>query len=413
MRQITQNPDVILPAMEPRTSALLGRLSESATIAMARKAAELKSSGVDVISLSLGEPDFDTPDAMKAAGIEAIEQNITHYTPVPGLADVREAIARKFLRDNGLAYSADQIVVSNGAKQSITNVVLSLVDPGEEVILPAPYWVSYADMVAFAGGTAVVLPTHIDEDFKIQPEALEAAITDKTRLLIYSSPCNPSGSVYTKAETAAIADVLRRHPHVYAISDEIYELINFTGAHASLAAEEGMWERVITVNGVSKGFAMTGWRLGYIGAPLWIAKACSKIQGQVTSAPCSIAQVAAGAAVSADPSIADDMKAAFLARRDVMIAGLEAIPGLKVNRPMGAFYLFPDVSAWFGKTTESGSMLNTSSDVSMFLLEQAHVATVAGDAFGTPECIRLSYAASEEVLRESIRRIEEAAKRLA
>lgn len=413
MRQITQNPDVILPAMEPRTSALLGRLSESATIAMARKAAELKSSGVDVISLSLGEPDFDTPDAMKAAGIEAIEQNITHYTPVPGLADVREAIARKFLRDNGLAYSADQIVVSNGAKQSITNVVLSLVDPGEEVILPAPYWVSYADMVAFAGGTAVVLPTCIDEDFKIQPEALEAAITDKTRLLIYSSPCNPSGSVYTKAETAAIADVLRRHPHVYAISDEIYELINFTGAHASLAAEEGMWERVITVNGVSKGFAMTGWRLGYIGAPLWIAKACSKIQGQVTSAPCSIAQVAAGAAVSADPSIADDMKAAFLARRDVMIAGLEAIPGLKVNRPMGAFYLFPDVSAWFGKTTESGSMLNTSSDVSMFLLEQAHVATVAGDAFGTPECIRLSYAASEEVLRESIRRIEEAAKRLA
>jgi aspartate aminotransferase len=399
--------------MEPRTSALLGRLSESATIAMARKAAELKSSGVDVISLSLGEPDFDTPDAMKAAGIEAIEQNITHYTPVPGLADVREAIARKFLRDNGLAYSADQIVVSNGAKQSITNVVLSLVDPGEEVILPAPYWVSYADMVAFAGGTAVVLPTRIDEDFKIQPEALEAAITDKTRLLIYSSPCNPSGSVYTKAETAAIADVLRRHPHVYAISDEIYELINFTGAHASLAAEEGMWERVITVNGVSKGFAMTGWRLGYIGAPLWIAKACSKIQGQVTSAPCSIAQVAAGAAVSADPSIADDMKAAFLARRDVMIAGLEAIPGLKVNRPMGAFYLFPDVSAWFGKTTESGSMLNTSSDVSMFLLEQAHVATVAGDAFGTPECIRLSYAASEEVLRESIRRIEEAAKRLA
>lgn len=413
MRQITQNPDVILPAMEPRTSALLGRLSESATIAMARKAAELKSSGVDVISLSLGEPDFDTPDAMKAAGIEAIEQNITHYTPVPGLADVREAIARKFLRDNGLAYSADQIVVSNGAKQSITNVVLSLVDPGEEVILPAPYWVSYADMVAFAGGTAVVLPTRIDEDFKIQPEALEAAITDKTRLLIYSSPCNPSGSVYTKAETAAIADVLRRHPHVYAISDEIYELINFTGAHASLAAEEGMWERVITVNGVSKGFAMTGWRLGYIGAPLWIAKACSKIQGQVTSAPCSIAQVAAGAAVSADPSIADDMKAAFLARRDVMIAGLEAIPGLKVNRPMGAFYLFPDVSAWFGKTTEGGSMLNTSSDVSMFLLEQAHVATVAGDAFGTPECIRLSYAASEEVLRESIRRIEEAAKRLA
>jgi len=399
--------------MEPRTSALLGRLSESATIAMARKAAELKASGVDVISLSLGEPDFDTPEAMKAAGIQAIEQNITHYTPVPGLADVREAIARKFLRDNGLAYTADQIVVSNGAKQSITNVVLSLVDPGEEVILPAPYWVSYADMVALAGGTSVVLPTRIEDDFKIQPEALEAAINDKTRLLIYSSPCNPSGSVYTKAETEAIADVLRRHPHVYVISDEIYELINFTDAHASLAAEEGMWDRVITVNGVSKGFAMTGWRLGYIGAPLWIAKACSKIQGQVTSAPCSIAQVAAGAAVDADPSIADEMKAAFLSRRDLMIEGLSAIEGMKVNKPMGAFYLFPDVAAWFGRKTPKGAVLESSSDVAMFLLEEAHVATVAGDAFGTPECIRLSYAASEDTLREAVSRIAEAANSLA
>lgn len=399
--------------MEPRTSALLGRLSESATIAMARKAAELKASGVDVISLSLGEPDFDTPEGMKAAGIQAIEQNITHYTPVPGLADVREAIARKFLRDNGLAYTADQIVVSNGAKQSITNVVLSLVDPGEEVILPAPYWVSYADMVALAGGTSVVLPTRIEDDFKIQPEALEAAINDKTRLLIYSSPCNPSGSVYTKAETEAIADVLRRHPHVYVISDEIYELINFTDAHASLAAEEGMWDRVITVNGVSKGFAMTGWRLGYIGAPLWIAKACSKIQGQVTSAPCSIAQVAAGAAVDADPSIADEMKAAFLSRRDLMIEGLSAIEGMKVNKPMGAFYLFPDVAAWFGRKTPKGAVLESSSDVAMFLLEEAHVATVAGDAFGTPECIRLSYAASEDTLREAVSRIAEAANSLA
>lgn len=399
--------------MEPRTSALLGRLSESATIAMARKAAELKASGVDVISLSLGEPDFDTPEAMKAAGIQAIEQNITHYTPVPGLADVREAIARKFLRDNGLAYTADQIVVSNGAKQSITNVVLSLVDPGEEVILPAPYWVSYADMVALAGGTSVVLPTRIEDDFKIQPEALEAAINDKTRLLIYSSPCNPSGSVYTKAETEAIADVLRRHPHVYVISDEIYELINFTDAHASLAAEEGMWDRVITVNGVSKGFAMTGWRLGYIGAPLWIAKACSKIQGQVTSAPCSIAQVAAGAAVDADPSIADEMKAAFLSRRDLMIDGLSAIEGMKVNKPMGAFYLFPDVAAWFGRKTPKGAVLESSSDVAMFLLEEAYVATVAGDAFGTPECIRLSYAASEDTLREAVSRIAEAANSLA
>lgn len=398
--------------MEPRTSALLGRLSESATIAMARKAAELKASGIDVISLSLGEPDFDTPELLKQAGIQAIEQNITHYTPVPGLQDVREAIAAKFKRDNNLPYTADQIVVSNGAKQSITNVVLSLVDPGEEVILPAPYWVSYADMVALAGGTSVVLPTRIEEDFKIQPEALEAAITPQTRLLIYSSPCNPSGSVYTKAETEAIAEVLRRHPHVYAISDEIYELINFTEAHASLAAEEGMWDRVITVNGVSKGFAMTGWRLGYIGAPAWIAKACSKIQGQVTSAPCSIAQVAAGAAVAKDPSIADEMKAAFLKRRDLMIAGLQAIPGLKVNQPMGAFYLFPDVSDWFGKTTPSGAVLSSSDDVSLFLLEEAHVGTVAGSAFGTPECIRLSYAASEATLSEAIRRIHEAANSL-
>jgi aspartate aminotransferase len=398
--------------MEPRTSALLGRLSESATIAMARKAAELKASGIDVISLSLGEPDFDTPELLKQAGIQAIEQNITHYTPVPGLQDVREAIAAKFKRDNNLPYTADQIVVSNGAKQSITNVVLSLVDPGEEVILPAPFWVSYADMVALAGGTSIILPTRIEDDFKIQPEALEAAITPQTRLLIYSSPCNPSGSVYTKAETEAIAEVLRRHPHVYAISDEIYELINFTESHASLAAEEGMWDRVITVNGVSKGFAMTGWRLGYIGAPVWIAKACSKIQGQVTSAPCSIAQVAAGAAVAEDPSIADEMKAAFLKRRDLMIAGLQAIPGLKVNQPMGAFYLFPDVSEWFGKSTPSGAVLSSSDDVSLFLLEEAHVGTVAGSAFGTPECIRLSYAASEDTLSEAIRRIHEAANSL-
>lgn len=398
--------------MEMRTSALLGRLSESATIAMARKAAELKSSGMDVISLSLGEPDFDTPDPLKAAGIAAIEDNVTHYTPVPGIQDVREAIAYKFQRDNGLPYTPDQIVVSNGAKQSITNVVLSLVDPGEEVILPAPYWVSYADMVALAGGKSVVMPTRIEDDFKIQPEALEAVINENTRLLIYSSPCNPSGSVYTKEETAAIAEVLRRHPHVFAISDEIYELINFTEAHASLAAEEGMWDRVITVNGVSKGFAMTGWRLGYIGAPTWIAKACSKIQGQVTSAPCSIAQVAAGAAVASDPSIADEMKAAFLKRRDMMIEGLKTVPGMVVNQPMGAFYLFPDVSSWFGKTTPTGQVLRDSNDVAMYLLEQAHVATVAGQAFGTPECIRLSYAASDVTLANAISRIQKAAESL-
>jgi len=393
--------------MQQRTSQLLNRLSESATIAMARKANELKSAGVDVISLSLGEPDFDTPELIKDAGIEAIKNNITHYTPVPGLPDVREAISAKFKRDNGLDYAPSQIVVSNGAKQSITNVVLSLVDPGEEVILPAPYWVSYADMVAFAGGTHRVLPTSIEHDFKIQPDELEAAITEKTRLLIYSSPCNPSGSVYTVQEIEALAAVLKRHPQVYIISDEIYELINFTGKHCSIGTIDELKDRVITVNGVSKGFAMTGWRLGYIGAPEWIAKACSKIQGQVTSAPCSIAQVAAGAAVSADPRIAETMRSAFLVRRDLMIEGLSSIPGLKVNKPMGAFYLFPDVSALFGKTAGPRTIQNAE-DFSMYLLEEAHVATVGGNAFGTPECIRLSYAASESQLKEALSRISKA-----
>ncbi len=397
--------------MTQRTSQLLNRLSESATIAMARKATELKKSGVDVISLSLGEPDFDTPELLKAAGIKAIEENITHYTPVPGILDVREAISKKFKRDNGLDYGPDQIVVSNGAKQSITNVVLSLVDPGEEVILPAPYWVSYADMVALAGGTSRVLATSIEHDFKIQPEALEAAITDKTRLLIYSSPCNPSGSVYTQSEIDALAEVLKRHPQVFIISDEIYELINFTGKHASIGTIPALKDRVITVNGVSKGFAMTGWRLGYIGAPMWIAKACSKVQGQVTSAPCSIAQVAAGAAVSANPSIADEMKSAFLKRRDIMIAGLSAIPGMKVNKPMGAFYLFPDVSELYG-TSVGQRHINNAEDFAMYLLEEAHVATVGGGAFGTPECIRLSYAASEAQLQEAIRRISKAVEAL-
>jgi aspartate aminotransferase len=378
---------------------------------MARKATELKKSGVDVISLSLGEPDFDTPEILKEAGIQAIKDNITHYTPVPGILDVREAISMKFKRDNGLDYAPDQIVVSNGAKQSITNVVLSLIDPGEEVILPAPYWVSYADMVALAGGTSKVLATSIEHDFKIQPDALEAAINDKTRLLIYSSPCNPSGSVYTKEEINALAAVLIRNPHVYIISDEIYELINFTGHHASIGTIEALKDRVITVNGVSKGFAMTGWRLGYIGAPAWIAKACSKVQGQVTSAPCSIAQVAAGAAVTADPSIADEMKKAFLQRRDIMIAGLSAIPGMKVNKPMGAFYLFPDVSSLFGKSVGE-RQIDNAQDFAMYLLEVANVATVGGGAFGTPECIRLSYAASESQLQEALRRISEAVEAL-
>jgi len=397
--------------MEHRTSDLLNRLSESATIAMARMARELKASGIDVISLSLGEPDFDTPAVLKQAGIDAINANETHYTPVPGTPRVREAISKKFKRDNDLNYAPDQIVVSTGAKQSLANVVLSLVNPGDEVILPAPYWVSYEEIVKVAGGVPVIIPTSIKEDYKINPEALEEAINEKTRLVIYSSPCNPSGSVYTQSETAAIANVLRKHDNVFTISDEIYELINFTPRHASLAAEPGMIERVITVNGVSKGFAMTGWRLGYIGAPKWIAAACTKIQGQFTSAPCSITQAAAAEAVDQDPSISKSMLDAFLRRRDAMHADLSKIPGIELNMPMGAFYLFPDISKLFGLSYK-GKTLKNSDDVAMYFIEEAHVATVSGAAFGTPECIRISYAAADEVLAEAVRRIDVAVRKL-
>ncbi len=397
--------------MEHRTSDLLNRLSESATIAMARMARELKSSGIDVISLSLGEPDFDTPAVLKQAGIDAINANETHYTPVPGTPRVREAISKKFKRDNDLNYAPDQIVVSTGAKQSLANVVLSLVNPGDEVILPAPYWVSYEEIVKVAGGVPVIIPTSIKEDYKINPEALEEAINEKTRLVIYSSPCNPSGSVYTQSETAAIANVLRKHDNVFTISDEIYELINFTPRHASLAAEPGMIERVITVNGVSKGFAMTGWRLGYIGAPKWIAAACTKIQGQFTSAPCSITQAAAAEAVDQDPSISKSMLDAFLRRRDAMHADLSKIPGIELNMPMGAFYLFPDISKLFGLSYKEKTLKN-SDDVAMYFIEEAHVATVSGAAFGTPECIRISYAAADEVLAEAVRRIDVAVRKL-
>lgn len=397
--------------MKQTTSALLQRLSESATIAMARKARELKDQGIDIISLSLGEPDFDTPMALKQAGIDAIEANETHYTPVPGTPRVRKAIVEKFKRDNGLEYTMDQVVVSTGAKQSLANVVLSLVDPGDEVILPAPFWVSYEEIVKVAGGVPVVLPTSIDNDYKIQPSELEAAITPKTRLVMYSSPCNPSGSVYTLEETAALADVLRGHDRIITVSDEIYELINFTEKHASMAGQPGMWERTVTVNGVSKGFAMTGWRLGYIGAPTWIAAACTKIQGQFTSAPSSITQAAAAAALEADPALVNDMVEAFRRRRALMVEGLSKVPGFKVNQPMGAFYVFPDVSALFGKSF-NGKRIENANDVAFFLLEEARVATVSGAAFGTPECIRLSYAAADDVLREAVRRIDEACRQL-
>ena len=397
--------------MEHTTSDLLQRLSESATIAMARKARELKDQGIDVISLSLGEPDFDTPAEMKQAGIDAIEANETHYTPVPGTPRIRKAIVEKFKRDNGLEYTMDQVVVSTGAKQSLANVVLSLVNPGDEVILPAPYWVSYEEIVKVAGGIPVVLPTSIDNDYKIQPSELEAAITPKTRMVMYSSPCNPSGSVYTEAETAALADVLCKHDRVITVSDEIYELINFTDKHASMAAQPGMWERTVTVNGVSKGFAMTGWRLGYIGAPTWIAAACTKIQGQFTSAPSSITQAASAAALEAEPALVSDMVDAFRRRRALMVEGLSQVPGFKVNQPMGAFYVFPDVSALFGKSFQ-GKTLNNANDVAFYLLEEAKVASVSGAAFGTPECIRLSYAAADDVLVEAVRRIEAACRQL-
>ena len=397
--------------MEHTTSDLLQRLSESATIAMARKARELKDQGIDVISLSLGEPDFDTPAEMKQAGMDAIEANETHYTPVPGTPRIRKAIVEKFKRDNGLEYTMEQVVVSTGAKQSLANVVLSLVNPGDEVILPAPYWVSYEEIVKVAGGIPLVLPTSIDNDYKIQPSELEAAITPKTRMVMYSSPCNPSGSVYTEAETAALAEVLRKHDQIITVSDEIYELINFTDKHASMAAQPGMWERTVTVNGVSKGFAMTGWRLGYIGAPTWIAAACTKIQGQFTSAPSSITQAASAAALETEPALVSDMVDAFRRRRALVVEGLSQVPGFKVNQPMGAFYVFPDVSALFGKSFQ-GKTLENANDVAFYLLEEARVASVSGAAFGTPECIRLSYAAADDVLAEAVRRIDAACRQL-
>ena len=393
--------------METRTSQLLGRLSESATIAMSRKARELKAAGRDIISLSLGEPDFDTPEPVKAAGIQAIEDNFTHYPPVPGYPEVRQAICDKLKRDNGLDYTADQIVISTGAKHSLMNVVLSLVDAGDEVILPAPYWVSYADMTNLAGGKVVTVQTGIEQDFKMTADQLRDALTDRTRIVMVNSPNNPSGSVYTEEEMAALAAVLREHPRAIAISDEIYEYINFTEAHASLAAQPGMMERTVTVNGVSKGFAMTGWRIGYIAAPQWIAAACTKLQGQFTSGASGISQKATEHAMKGGGALAAEMKAAFLKRRDFMIEGLRAIDGFEVNVPQGAFYIFPDVSALFGRK-HAGGALSSGHDLAMYLLEAADVATVGGDAFGSPNCIRLSYAASDEQLAEALRRIERA-----
>ena len=382
-------------------------LSESATIAMARKSRELKAQGIDVISLSLGEPDFNTPDFIKQAAKEGIDQNYSKYMAVNGYEDLRMAISAKFKRDNNINYSKDQIVVSTGAKQSIANVVLSLINPGDEVIIPAPYWVSYEEIVKMAEGVPVGIETSIENDFKITPDQLKAAINTKTKLMIYSSPCNPSGSVYTKEELRGLADVLKSHPSIVVISDEIYEHINFTNSYFSMAAFDDMYNQVVTVNGVSKSFAMTGWRLGYIGAPNWIASACTKIQGQFTSGASSISQRAALAAVSEDPKVVIPMKNAFLERRNYMIKELRSISGFNINEPEGAFYLFPDVSAFFGKEFK-GNKITNADELCLFLLEEAKVALVTGNAFGSPKCIRISYAASMEELKEAIGRIKNA-----
>ena len=382
----------------------VNRLSESATIAMARKARELKSQGIDIISLSLGEPDFNTPDFIKVAAKEGIDKNFSKYMPVNGYQDLREVISYKFKRDNGIDYSPDQIVVSTGAKQSIANVVLSLINPGDEVIVPAPYWVSYAEIIKMAEGIPVFIETSIKNDFKISPLELKGAISSKTKMMIYSSPCNPSGSVYSKEELRSLADVLVNYPSITVVSDEIYEHINFTGSYFSIGAFSDMYNQVVTINGVSKSFAMTGWRLGYIGAPLSIAQACTKIQGQFTSGTSGISQRAAIAAVSADPSVVHEMRDAFLSRRDFILEELNKINGIIINQPQGAFYVFPDISSFFKKSYGDFTISN-SDQLAMYILETAKVAVVTGNAFGSPNCIRISYAASMESLKEAMKRI--------
>ncbi|MDG2426341.1 MAG: pyridoxal phosphate-dependent aminotransferase [Flavobacteriales bacterium] len=390
--------------MEVQTSRLLGRLSESATLAMSRMARELKSEGRDIISLSLGEPDFDTPDPIKEAACQAIADNYTHYMPVPGYLEVREAICKKLLRDNGLEYTPSQIVISTGAKQSLMNTVLSLVDEHDEVILASPYWVSYADMVNLSGATLVDIKTGISSDFKMTPAQLKAALTPRTRLIFLNSPCNPSGSVYSLEELEALAAVIDGHQRALVIADEIYEYIQFGEPHVSFAGINGMMDRTITVNGVSKGFAMTGWRIGYIAAPQWIAAACSKLQGQFTSGASGISQKAAQAAVEHGAPLAEAMRVEFGKRREIMIELLGAVRGFQVNHPTGAFYLFPDVSELFG-AQHAGGTINSGQDLAMYLLKNAGVATVGGDAFGSPDCLRISYAAGESTLREAVRRI--------
>jgi aspartate aminotransferase len=386
-------------------------LSVSQTLAMAQKSRELKAKGIDVINLSLGEPDFNTPDDIKEAAKKAIDDNFSKYPPVPGYGDLRDAISKKFKDENGLEYTADQIVVSAGGKHSLINVILSIVNPGDEVIILAPYWVSYYDQIVFAEGKPVIIEATLENDFKINPEHLEAAITPKTRLIIFNSPSNPTGMVYTREEMERIAKIVQRHEGLFIISDEIYEHITFTGKHESMASFNYIYDRVITVNGVSKGYAMTGWRIGYIGAPLWIAKACNKLQGQFTSGVCSIAQRAALAAVQSKSDSKEIMREAFLRRRDLICGLLSEVKGLKVRVPQGAFYVMPDITYYLGKS-DGTSKINDSDELALYLLDKAQVALVGGTAFGAPKCIRISYAASDNDIREAVKRIKAALEKL-
>mgnify|MGYP001645584300 FL=1 len=393
--------------MNTHLSDRVNNMALSATLAMAAKARELKAQGKDIISLSLGEPDFAVPDFVKKAAIEAIEQGYNKYSPVDGYLELKEAICEKFKKDNGLTYTPSQVIVSTGAKQCLSNVALVMINPGDEVILPTPYWVSYSDITKIAGGVPVELPTSLETNFKITPEQLEAAITPRTKMIWLSTPGNPSGTIYSKEDLEGLAAVLRKHPNIFFLVDEIYEHINYVGKHTSMASIEGMYERTITVNGLSKAFAMPGWRMGYMGAPEWIVKACSKMQGQITSGANTIAQRASIAALRAPLSQIQYMLDAYRKRRDLVYELLTQIEGFKTNLPEGAFYFFPDISYYFGKTLR-GKKIQTASDLSLYLLEEAHVATVTGEAFGNKNCIRLSYATSEQDLREALRRIKEA-----
>ena len=383
------------------------RLSPSMTFAMNQKSNDLKAQGIDVVNMSLGEPDFNTPDAIKDAAAAALENNDTHYTPVPGYVSLRKAIAGKLLKENGLEFKADEILVSNGAKQSICNAIMALIDEGDEVIIPAPYWVSYPQMVLLAGGTPVHIDTDIEQGFKVLPEQLEKAITPRTKMLVLCSPSNPTGAVYSQQELQALAAVILRHEDLYVLSDEIYEHLNYIGSHASIAACEGMKERTIIINGVSKAYAMTGWRIGFAAGPKWIISACNLLQGQYTSGPCSISQKAAEEAWLGSQDCVEQMRQAFQRRRDLLVNLMKEIPGLEIRVPEGAFYLFPKCSSYFGKT-DGTRVIKTSTDFAMYLLEVGHVATVGGDAFGAPEYFRLSYATSEDQIREAVKRMADA-----